>query len=74
MSQADLSIHGQVSRTGATEIMTAPAFSVPPKKWRCGCSSSPTSQPLPAVWSPMDLFATAPPTGRGPFIASPTWP
>ena len=32
MSQADLSIHGQVSRTGATEIMTAPAFSVPAKK------------------------------------------
>ena len=32
MSQADLSIHGQVSRTGATEIMTAPTFSVPAKK------------------------------------------
>jgi len=32
VSQADLSIHGQVSRTGATEIMTAPAFSVPAKK------------------------------------------
>ncbi len=32
MSQADLSIHGQVSRTSATEIMTAPAFSVPAKK------------------------------------------
>ena len=32
MSQADLSIHGQVSRTGATEVMTAPAFSVPAKK------------------------------------------
>ncbi|MGA8867539.1 MAG: cytochrome c oxidase subunit 3 [Candidatus Sulfotelmatobacter sp.] len=32
MSQADLSIHGQVSRTQATEIMTAPAFSIPAKK------------------------------------------
>ena len=32
MSQADLSIHGQVSRTSATEIMTAPTFSVPAKK------------------------------------------
>ncbi len=32
MSQADLSIHGQVSRTGATEIMTAPTFSVSAKK------------------------------------------
>ncbi len=32
MSQADLSIHGQVSRTGATENMTAPTFSVPAKK------------------------------------------
>lgn len=32
MSQADLSIHGQVSRTGATEAMTAPTFSVPAKK------------------------------------------
>ena len=32
MSQADLSIHGQVSRTSATEIMAAPAFSVPAKK------------------------------------------
>jgi cytochrome c oxidase subunit 3 len=32
VSQADLSIHGQVSRTGATEIMTAPTFSVPAKK------------------------------------------
>ena len=32
MSQADLSIHGQVSRTQATDIMTAPAFSVPAKK------------------------------------------
>ncbi len=32
MSHADLSIHGQVSRTGATEIMTAPTFSVPAKK------------------------------------------
>ena len=32
MSQADLSIHGQVSRAHATEVMTAPAFSVPAKK------------------------------------------
>lgn len=32
MSQADLSIHGQVSRTEATETMTAPAFFVPAKK------------------------------------------
>ena len=32
MSQADLSIHGQVSRTSATEIMTAPTFSVAAKK------------------------------------------
>jgi cytochrome c oxidase subunit 3 len=32
VSQADLSIHGQVSRTGATEIMSAPTFSVPAKK------------------------------------------
>jgi cytochrome c oxidase subunit III len=32
VSQADLSIHGQVSRTSATEIMTAPAFSVAAKK------------------------------------------
>ncbi|HXM66997.1 MAG TPA: cytochrome c oxidase subunit 3 [Candidatus Acidoferrum sp.] len=32
MSQADLSIHGQVSRTQATEVMTAPTFSVPAKK------------------------------------------
>jgi len=32
VSQADLSIHGQVSRSTATEIMTAPAFSVPAKK------------------------------------------
>jgi cytochrome c oxidase subunit 3 len=32
VSQADLSIHGQVSRTSATELMTAPAFSVPAKK------------------------------------------
>lgn len=32
MSQADLSIHGQVSRSQATEVMTAPAFSVPAKK------------------------------------------
>ena len=33
MSQADLSMHGQVSRTEATEILTAPAFSIPPKKF-----------------------------------------
>jgi cytochrome c oxidase subunit 3 len=32
VSQADLSIHGQVSRSSATEIMTAPTFSVPAKK------------------------------------------
>jgi len=32
VSQADLSIHGQVSRSEATEIMTAPTFSVPAKK------------------------------------------
>ena len=32
MSQADLSIHAQVSRTDATDVMTAPAFSVPAKK------------------------------------------
>ena len=32
MSQADLSIHGQVSRSTATEIMTAPTFHVPAKK------------------------------------------
>jgi cytochrome c oxidase subunit III len=32
LSQADLSIHAQVSRTEATEVMAAPAFSVPPKK------------------------------------------
>jgi len=32
VSQADLSIHGQVSRSQATELMTAPAFSVPAKK------------------------------------------
>lgn len=32
MSQADLSIHGQVSRTEATEVMTAPTFSVAAKK------------------------------------------
>jgi cytochrome c oxidase subunit 3 len=32
VSQADLSIHGQVSRSTATEIMTAPTFSVPAKK------------------------------------------
>jgi len=33
VSQADLSMHGQVSRTEATEILTAPAFSIPPKKF-----------------------------------------
>lgn len=32
MSQADLSIHAQVSRSGATEAMTAPTFSVSAKK------------------------------------------
>jgi cytochrome c oxidase subunit 3 len=32
VSQADLSIHGQVSRSEATEIMTAPTFRVPAKK------------------------------------------
>jgi cytochrome c oxidase subunit 3 len=32
VSQADLSIHGQVSRAQATEVMTAPTFSVPAKK------------------------------------------
>jgi len=32
VSQADLSIQGQVSRTQATDLMTAPAFSVPAKK------------------------------------------
>jgi cytochrome c oxidase subunit III len=32
VSQADLSIHGQVSRTAATEAMTAPAFAIPAKK------------------------------------------
>jgi cytochrome c oxidase subunit 3 len=32
VSQADLSIHGQVSRTGATEMMTAPTFSVAAKR------------------------------------------
>ena len=32
MSQADLSIHGQVSRSDATEIMTAPTFHVSAKK------------------------------------------
>ncbi len=32
MSQADLSIHAQVSRVEATELMTAPAFSVSAKK------------------------------------------
>lgn len=32
MSQADLTIHGMVSRTEATETMTAPTFSVAAKK------------------------------------------
>jgi cytochrome c oxidase subunit III len=32
VSQADLSIHAQVSRSDATEVMTAPAFSVSAKK------------------------------------------
>jgi cytochrome c oxidase subunit III len=32
LSQADLSIHGQVSREHATAIMAEPAFSVPAKK------------------------------------------
>jgi cytochrome c oxidase subunit 3 len=32
VSQADLSIHGQVSRSDATEIMTAPTFHVSAKK------------------------------------------
>jgi cytochrome c oxidase subunit 3 len=32
LSQADLSIHAQVSRSEATEVMTAPTFSVPAKK------------------------------------------
>jgi cytochrome c oxidase subunit III len=32
VSQADLSIHAQVSRSGATEAMTAPTFSVSAKK------------------------------------------
>ncbi len=32
MSQADLSIHAQVSRSEATEVMTAPTFSVSAKK------------------------------------------
>lgn len=32
MSQADLSIHGQVSRATATEVMAEPAFRVPAKK------------------------------------------
>ncbi len=32
MSQADVSIHAQVSRSGATELMTAPTFSVSAKK------------------------------------------
>lgn len=32
MSQADLSIHAQVSRSEATDVMTAPTFSVPAKK------------------------------------------
>jgi cytochrome c oxidase subunit 3 len=31
-SQVDLSIHGQVSRSDATEIMTAPSFHTPAKK------------------------------------------
>jgi cytochrome c oxidase subunit III len=32
VSQADVSIHGQVSREHATALMTAPAFSIPAKK------------------------------------------
>jgi cytochrome c oxidase subunit III len=32
VSQGDLSIHAQVSRTGATAVMAAPAFSTPAKK------------------------------------------
>jgi cytochrome c oxidase subunit 3 len=32
VSQADFSIHGQVSRSDATEMMTAPTFRVPAKK------------------------------------------
>ena len=32
MSQADLSIHGLVSRTSATEVMAEPAFRIPAKK------------------------------------------
>jgi len=32
VSQADLSIHGQVSRSTATDVMTAPTFYVPAKK------------------------------------------
>jgi cytochrome c oxidase subunit 3 len=32
VSQADLSIHAQVSRSEATDVMTAPTFSVPAKK------------------------------------------
>jgi cytochrome c oxidase subunit III len=32
VSQADLSIHGQVSRSTATEVMTEPTFRVPAKK------------------------------------------
>jgi cytochrome c oxidase subunit III len=32
VSQADLSMHAQVSRTGATEVMAAPTFAVPAKK------------------------------------------
>jgi cytochrome c oxidase subunit 3 len=32
VSQADLSIHGQVSRTSATEVMAEPAFKIPAKK------------------------------------------
>jgi len=45
VSQADLSIHGQVSRTSATEIMTAPAFAVPAKKmamWLFICANCAT--------------------------------
>jgi len=32
VNQADLSIHAQVSRSEATDVMTAPAFSVPAKE------------------------------------------
>lgn len=32
MSQADVSIHAQVSRSGATELQTAPTFSISAKK------------------------------------------